>query len=62
MDKTQEAINKIEVALLYIMEGDERIMSNQSHDGEDGRYKDGFYDGVHTALNRVKEIEKEYLR
>ena len=48
-------LDKIEKRLESIIESDQRTMSKRFHDGEDGRYQDGYYDGIYKALKIIKE-------
>ena len=58
-----EDIQKIEEKLIMLMEGDKRTMSKRFHEGENGQYLDGYYDGVYAALKIVREfVDKEFKK
>ena len=57
--QTEDArIDGVEEQLEILMEGDKRTMSNRFHDGEDGRYYDGYYDGIYASLKIIREKQK----
>lgn len=51
-------IDQIYRSIECMLEGDNRSLLRPSNDGEDGRYKDGFYDGIYAVKKKIDELVK----